>query len=488
MLAVAALTIVAAVLRFASLSFQSFWFDESVTAHLLGMGFADMLEEIPDSESTPPVYYTLAWVWTQVFGMSDAAIRSLSALAGTLVIPVVYAAGARLVSQRAGLIAAALCAVHPYLIWYSQEARSYSLLVLFSALAFLYFAKAVQDGTGRSAALWAVFSCLALATHYFAGFLVLPEAILLLRLAPRRPALSAVGGVALGSLALTPLVLAQRATGNAAWISDEPARERVELVVKYFTVGRSGEVAVGVRAAAVVLVAMAVALLIREWRRRGGRRGELVVLGVAAGGLGLPALLAIVGLDYFWHQNLIAVLVPLTVLTAAGFAAARPPWLRVAGAAALCALLTGVTLATTYTSSSLHRDDFEGAAEAVGPAEVPRAVIVIPRWCDVTLQRYIPDLGLMRPAGEMVREVVVVATTEDHGCVKSLVPPDAPPPIEGFERSGTERIQNILVLHFESDRARLAVPEKLDLLYQNRWPGSVLFEDPAGADGEPLLR
>ena len=59
-----------------------------------------------------------------------------------LLVPVVYGAGAKLVSRRAGLIAAALTACSPLLIWYSQEARSYEMLVLMASVSLLAFAYA----------------------------------------------------------------------------------------------------------------------------------------------------------------------------------------------------------------------------------------------------------------------------------------------------------------------------------------------------------
>ena len=477
MLVVAGLTLLGAFLRFSTLGLQSFWFDESVTADLLHRGLGDMLGEIPDSESAPPVYYVLAWGWTHVFGDSDVGIRSLSALAGTITIPVVYAAGARLISVRAGLIAAAICAVHPYLIWYSQEARAYALLVLFTALALLCFAEALRGGGNRWLALWALSSTLAFASHYFAAFVIAPQAVLLLVYVRRRPTYLALGGLALGTLALLPLLLAQRSTGNADWISDESARERVRMLVDYFTTGRSGWVAGWLIALVLALSAAGIVLIAREWRRRGPRRGEIAALVVGAAGLAIPALLAVAGLDYFWHQNLIAALVPLTLFVATGLAEGRPRWLGAGAAAAATLVLAGVTLATTYNESSLHRDDFEDAADAIGPAAGARAVIVIPDWCDVTLKRYMPQLHNMPESGVRVTEIAVVATTENHGCVRTGIPSSAPPPVAGFTRAGAEQTQNVLVLRFRSDRPRLAVPSRLDLLYQRAWPGSVLVED-----------
>ena len=65
--------------------------------------------------------------------------------------------------MRAGLIAAALVAFNPLLIWYSQEARAYSLLVLLTAISLLAFAYVRAAPSGRGMAVWAVASGLALA-------------------------------------------------------------------------------------------------------------------------------------------------------------------------------------------------------------------------------------------------------------------------------------------------------------------------------------
>ena len=126
---VAGLTVLAAVLRFATLGVQSYHHDEIVTAsRILRDGFGHAMNAVGFSESAPPLYYALAWAWTQVTGTGEFGLRSISALAGVATVPVVYLAALELRGRRAGLMAAALVAVNPMLLWYSQEARAYSLL------------------------------------------------------------------------------------------------------------------------------------------------------------------------------------------------------------------------------------------------------------------------------------------------------------------------------------------------------------------------
>ena len=96
-------------------------------------GFGDAMEAVGYSESAPPLYYALAWVWTQLTGTGEFGLRSLSALAGVATVPVAYLLGAELRGRRAGIVAAALVAVNPMLLWYSQEARGYALFALLCA-------------------------------------------------------------------------------------------------------------------------------------------------------------------------------------------------------------------------------------------------------------------------------------------------------------------------------------------------------------------
>ena len=46
-----------------------------------------MWHQIEATESTPPLYYCMAWVWARIFGYGETGLRSLSAVAGVLTVP-----------------------------------------------------------------------------------------------------------------------------------------------------------------------------------------------------------------------------------------------------------------------------------------------------------------------------------------------------------------------------------------------------------------
>src|SRR5947209_1490856 len=140
--ALAGIVLLAAALRLWRIGHQSYWLDEAFTANIVRRDFGGMLDAVRHTESTPPLYYVLAWLWERVSGWHEAGLRSLSTLFGVAAVPAAYAAARVLLTERAALISAALFAVNPYFVWYSQEARSYSLLVLLSTLSLLFFLRA----------------------------------------------------------------------------------------------------------------------------------------------------------------------------------------------------------------------------------------------------------------------------------------------------------------------------------------------------------
>src|SRR4051794_10344275 len=202
---VAGLTVLAALLRFLTLGAQSYHHDEIVTAsRVLRDGFGHAMDAVGFSESAPPLYYAIAWAWTQLTGTGEFGLRSISALAGVATVPVAYLIGLELRGRRAGLLAAALVAVNPMLLWYSQEARAYALFVLLCAVSLLFTVRVLRRGRRRDVLTWGVVSGLALATHYFAVFPLVAEVVWLLR-RRRRESLPGFAVLAGFGLALAPL-------------------------------------------------------------------------------------------------------------------------------------------------------------------------------------------------------------------------------------------------------------------------------------------
>ena len=416
-------------LRFATLDRQSFWLDELVTVSLVRKSFGDMVHAIPHSEATPYLYYVVAWPWARLFGSGEVGLRSLSALAGTAAVVASDGAGASLVSRRVGLIAAALVAVNPFLIWYSQEARAYALVTLFVSVGLWLFGRALA-GEGRALVGWALLSALALATHYFAVFVVVPEAVwLVARVRDRRRALAAVLVPTLVLLAEVPLLLAQRGNGESA--AQSAVLKRIVGVPKDLVVGFSfpGELLGSIVAALLVVAGLAL-LATRTPARE--RVRALIPGTMAAFAVVAPIVLAGGGADYVTARNAIVAVVPGAVCLGAGYAANRA---GVVAASALCVLSLAIGLSVSL-DTKYGRTDWRGLAHAIGPASAPRALVVTPD-IDAALWRiYLPEVQELDDRPARVQEIVVAGLATQGGFSTGAVKPPpatprAPPP--GFE-------------------------------------------------------
>ena len=421
-------TAVGVALRFATLDLQAYHHDEVITAmRVISGDFGQMLDAVKSSESNPPLYYVLAWLWAKLFGSGELGLRSLSALFGAATVPVGYLIGRQLAGWRAGLVLTALLAVNPMLIWYSQEARSYAPLVFFTTLALLFFLRSLDGRRGRDLGLWALCSALALCSHYFALFAVAIEgAWLLFALRDRwRAVLPALAVVLATCLALLPLLASQVNPTHIGWIENSPLGERLWETLATFTIGETGHVIAEPprdRYAAVPLTLLGggilLALLCGSRReRRGAGLGLLLGLGVPA----LAALAALIGKDYVVERNLLPALVPLAAVAAIGFAGAAARRLGLLLAVALCAYWLAFDVHVTGTPN-LQRPDFRTLTEELGPPTRPRAIISWKLAAD-SVRWYLDDGALRMYGGaERVGEVDVLSKPVSAGEPTNLPP------------------------------------------------------------------
>jgi hypothetical protein len=406
-LGLAAVTAAGAALRFSTLAVQSFWLDEAVTHQLVTRSLGGMLSAIPHSESTPPLYYAAAWLWVQVFGTSAAGMRSLSALFGTATIVVVALIARRIAGNAAGVAAAALAAASPLLIWYSQEARAYALLVLLCAISLWCLLR--EDWRG-----FAVAAALALATHYFAVFFVGPEVAWLAWRHWRRSraARIACAAVAIVGLALLPLAVVQASGSRADFITSTALGQRILQVPKQFAIGYATPDATLLTVLAAVLI---IGLALRL------RRADLPLLGLTAASAGVPVLLALVGADYVITRNVMVALVPIVVLGGVTATRSRAGPALVAG---LCAV--GIVAFIGIETNTLYqRDDWRGVARALGPSAAGgRAVVLDPASGTLPLELY-TGLVVQPPMQPLTtREIDVIDLR--HNLPRMRTPPYVP--------------------------------------------------------------
>lgn len=449
---VAGLTVLAGVLRFATLGVQSYHHDEIVTAsRILRDGFWHAMDAVGFSESAPPLYYAVAWFWTQLTGTGEFGLRSVSAAAGVATVPVAYLLGAELSSRRAGVVAAALVAVNPMLLWYSQEARAYALFVLLTALSLLYFVRALDRGRRRDSIAWGIASALALGTHYFAVFPIAVEALWLLRRRGRETggAFPGIWIIAVAGLLLAPLLVHQASFAHAEWISNFSLWHRLWETGLTFALGETGDIIAQpehpLLAVVPALIAIAAAWLVFARGERAERRAAGVPLALAAVTVVAPLAIGLLdsGKDYVLARNLLPALVPLLVALGVGFTLREA---RRSGAV-LAGLLVAYSLGFSIWASvspALQRPDWDAAAGAIGEPTVPRAMVT---WTlgEASLRYYLSTGSIQVQPSDGFRWWV--------GEIDFISDGPAPPPPSrlfgrGFREVGYRRVGRLYVRRF----------------------------------------
>ena len=172
--AIALIVAGAAWLRFHAIAAKSFWIDEGASVAIARMDWYDFARLLWRREANMTLYYLLLRGWVYLGG-SETWIRALSVIFALATLPVVYLLGKRLFGRRAAMVACVLLAVNAFHIRYSQEARSYTLVVLLVSLASLLLVSATQrSAAGRSShRLWTAYTITASLAVYAQFYAVL---------------------------------------------------------------------------------------------------------------------------------------------------------------------------------------------------------------------------------------------------------------------------------------------------------------------------
>jgi len=218
--------VLAFALRLFHLDLQSLWMDEVSSIRLA----ATRLERLPGRLSRdiahPPLYYYLLHLWILLVGNSEFAVRYLSLIFGTLLVPLLYRFGSRLLGERTVLIAASMAALAPVQVYYSQETRMYTLAAFLTLLGFYLFVRLLEEGASRR--IWAAYlfvTALSLYVHYYSFLLLAAENLLFLfTLLHRKERRGFLASWLLSQffLALLFLPWAKVSRGDGQWVPETP--------------------------------------------------------------------------------------------------------------------------------------------------------------------------------------------------------------------------------------------------------------------------
>jgi mannosyltransferase len=170
-ISVIAILLTGALLRFSELGAESYWLDEVIMIRITTQDFDSIVQHLQESDR-PPVYVLLSYGWTTLFGSSEAAVRSLSAVAGILSLGMIFLIGRSLFDIGVALTATLIMTLSSFQVWYAQENRYYSveqLAVLIAAYGYIQF---LQRQRFIHMALFVIFCIVSVYTHSHAVFFI----------------------------------------------------------------------------------------------------------------------------------------------------------------------------------------------------------------------------------------------------------------------------------------------------------------------------
>jgi 4-amino-4-deoxy-L-arabinose transferase-like glycosyltransferase len=163
------LSLVSAALLAFKIGDQSLWLDEDMGVIVAQGSWEAMWRFFLEMPAQHPLYYPLLRAWT-VFGVSEPAVRSLSAVFTVASLWALYALASQLVGERVAKLSAIAFCVSPYSLYLGQEARMYSMLGLLTIVSALLFLRCLGDPSRRSIVGYVVVAVLGAYTHLFFVF------------------------------------------------------------------------------------------------------------------------------------------------------------------------------------------------------------------------------------------------------------------------------------------------------------------------------
>ena len=239
--AVVTLIFVGYALRTGTLTLQSMWIDEIATLSFTSGSLREVIPNMVRPEHNGPLFYLLLFLWRQVAGSSDFAIRYTSVVYSTITIALLFRLVKEVLTDRTAIASVWLLAFSPFTLWYAQETKMYALHIMVAVASSLMLVEAFRKGGWWRWLVYAVLVSTVLYSHFFGAFLIASQAMMALLLGWRKWRRLLAYIAAMSSLLLAHLPLARIALSvlknfqtTDVWRGFVPLNDIVRDAVSYY--------------------------------------------------------------------------------------------------------------------------------------------------------------------------------------------------------------------------------------------------------------
>ena len=329
-----------------------------------------------------PLYHLVLRTWRLVFGPEIQTARQLSLVFLLASVPVFYLVARKLLSTPWALFAVVVFSSSPFLQWYGNEARMYTMLVLVTLVSQYFFLTVVRAEQATAAAWvgYAVTAVVGIHVHYFFAFVLVTQGLFLLALwrrAPRGAVLRMAGVAVLVGLAFTPWLLYFLANGAASGTQPNlvlPSSIDYSNVYSQFLFGFQSDSINRFVSSTWPLLVLAALASVRVGARLERTTGYLLAAAF------VPVLLAFVVshlvTPFFLSRYMVAALPALLLVVVRFMSTLSRPVARTLAVVLLAATVTGTVVQAANPDTPVD-EDYRAVARAIEADARPQDLVVL---------------------------------------------------------------------------------------------------------------
>ncbi len=454
------LILFAGILRLYGISTEPLWLDEGYTLHYMSLPLSDTVNYILTHDANPPLYYILLKLWLMAAGnfvISEFILRVPSVLFGILTVWAIWNLTEENFGRRAAFVAGLIITVSHSAVWYSQEARMYSLLLFLTAINIKFFLRFLDNDKPASVSTMAglvLTGTALLYTHNITALFLLCQGLFMCCIIIKRFSSRGMKNsrkwflcqfiILLCYLPLLPFIAGQASlVGQTFWLAKPTGGDLVEIF-NFLLIYRSGS-CIAKTSVVCILFALMIFVFIK---RKDKRITALFVL--ITGPIILSYLISLVITPVMLDRTLIYTLIPFSVLTGAFFQEGNISNRKFYVSVILLLLfIISVNLRSWYFENSrISKTDFRSAAGIVKKdSDEKTAIVFANAMSRVPFEYYFKNLKTTDK--DIIRVSLPVEISEINGPVTGLEPPVTTKSLNRLKKETIDRKRIILVCNHE---------------------------------------
>ncbi|HTA63130.1 MAG TPA: glycosyltransferase family 39 protein [Bacteroidia bacterium] len=161
------------------LTYSGFWYDETFGLFYSQQDWG-LIKHTSEWDINAPLYYYFLWIWRNLFGISEFAIRFSSVLFSSLAAGMIYIFSTKYFNKTTAFIALLIYTSSNEMFFYAHEARCYSIIFFLTICSSYFYFNLLTKKSISSVILLGVINFLLVYANYLTGLVLAIQVLLTL--------------------------------------------------------------------------------------------------------------------------------------------------------------------------------------------------------------------------------------------------------------------------------------------------------------------